>query len=465
MFDLLVRNGEIVDGQGCMRGSIGIAGSRIAARFADGVDLPPARQTIDAGDLMIAPGLIDPHVHFYGEGIGGYSRLAVMGGVTTFIGMIRGAPDEPLHQVVSRHVRDGEAQAVADFSFHVVLHDRDDVPEQIAALARQGFRSFKMFLAYKRRGMMVSERFLIEAMAEIHKVGGIALIHAENGELVDTLEQRAIAEGRRRPEDYAPTRPPEAEAAAIECVALAAQATGCATYIVHVSSEAGLASVQRARARGIPLWAETCPQYILLDDAVLRRHGPLARIAPPLRQPSDQKALGTALATGVVNTIGSDHASYSWAAKNEGRDDIFAAPFGMPGAPILWPSLFTWALDNDVALPVLVRAMSETPSWLFGLAPRKGTLMPGADADLILFDPSTRRPVDVAKAWPNVCPSPLADTPFAGWPQMTISRGAVVWRDGEILAAPGSGALIAQQEISPGRQIGAISVHAGKGSA
>ena len=145
---------------------------------------------------------------------------------------------------------------------------------QIAALARQGFRSFKMFLAYKRRGMMVSERFLTEAMAEIHKVSGIALIHAENGELVDTLEQRAIAEGRRRPEDLCPTRPPEAEAAAIECVALAAQATGCPTYIVHVSSEAGLASVQRARARGIPLWAETCPQYILLDDAVLRRHGP-----------------------------------------------------------------------------------------------------------------------------------------------------------------------------------------------
>jgi dihydropyrimidinase len=393
---------------------------------------------------MIAPGLVDPHVHFYGEGIGEYSRLAIMGGVTTFIGMIRGTPEEPLGQLVARHVQEGREKALADFSFHVVLHDREDVLGQIAGVARQGFRSFKMFLAYKRRGMMVSDRFLVAAMAEIRRVGGIALVHAESGEMIDALEQQAMAAGRRRPEDYAPTRPPEAEAAAIDGVALAAQATGCPAYIVHVSSAAGVASLQRARARGVPLWGETCPQYLLLDDAALRRHGPAARIAPPLRQRSDQVALGTALATGVLNTVGSDHASYSPAAKNEGRDDIFAAPFGMPGAPILWPSMFTWALDNGVALPTLVRAMSSAPASLFGLAPRKGSLLPGADADLMLFDPSLRRPVDVAEAWPSVCPNPLADTPFAGWPQMTISRGAVVWQDGEAAAAPGHGTLIEQ---------------------
>ena len=129
----------------------------------------PRGRLIDAGDRMIAPGLIDPHVHFYGEGIGGYSRLAIMGGVTTFIGMIRGAPDEPLHQSCRATSGMAKNRRSADFSFHVVLHDRDDVPGQIAALARQGFRSFKMFLAYKRRGMMVSERFLTEAMAEIER--------------------------------------------------------------------------------------------------------------------------------------------------------------------------------------------------------------------------------------------------------------------------------------------------------
>jgi dihydropyrimidinase len=445
MLDLLIRNGKIIDGQDILRGSIGITGSRITARFADGAELPPARRIIEAGDLMVAPGLIDPHVHFYGEGIGEYSRLAVMGGVTTFIGMIRGTPEEPLDELAARHVRDGRAQAVADFSFHVVLHDREPVLGQIAGVADQGFRSFKMFLAYKRRGMMVSDRFLMAAMAEIRRIGGIALVHAESGEMIDALEQQALASGRRRPEDYAPTRPPEAEAAAIDCVALAAQATGCAAYIVHVSSAAGLASLQFARARGVPLWGETCPQYLLLDDEALRRHGPMARIAPPLRQRSDQVALGTALATGALNTVGSDHASYSPAAKNEGRDDIFVAPFGMPGAPILWPSMFTWALDNGVSLPAVVRAMSSTPARLFGLAPRKGTLLPGADADLILFDASTRKQVDVAKAWPDVCPNPLVDTPFAGWPEVTISRGTVVWENGQVAVAPGHGTLIEQQ--------------------
>lgn len=445
MLDLLIRDGKILDGQGLMRGSIGVARGRIIARFAEGAELPAAREVIDAGDLMVAPGIVDPHVHFYGEGIGEYSELAVMGGVTTFIGMIRGEPNEPLEAVIGRHVEDGRRDAVADHSFHVVLYDREDVPGQIAAAARRGFRSFKMFLAYKRRGMMVSERFLQTAMREIRKVGGTALVHAEAGEFVDGLEQEAAAAGRRLPEHYAPTRPPEAEAAAIDTVALASRLTGCRAYIVHVSSKAGLAAVQRARSRGVALWAETCPQYILMNDATLRRYGPAARIAPPLREPADQTALATALATGSINTVGSDHASYSIAAKEAGRDDIFAAPFGMPGAPIHWPSMFTWALDNGVPLPALVRAMSEAPARIFGLAHRKGTLLPGADADIILIDTKVRRPVDARRVWSKVCPSPLADTPFAGWPEVTIVRGRIVWREGRMLATPGFGAHIEQR--------------------
>jgi dihydroorotase-like cyclic amidohydrolase len=187
-----------------------------------------------------------------------------------------------------------------------------------------------------------------------------------------------------------------------------------------------------------------------MNDDTLQRHGPLARIAPPLRQPSDQRALAAALAAGEINTVGSDHASHSWTAKNEGRDDIFAAPLGMPGAPIHWPSMFTWAIDNDVALPILVRAMAQAPAWMFGLSPRKGTLLPGADADVVLLDRGTRRRVDAATVWPKVSPNPLAEVPLAGWPQVTISRGTIVWRDGRLMAAPGRGELIEQRpRISP----------------
>lgn len=450
MLDLLIKDGEIADGEGVQRGSIGVAGGRIVARFAPGAELPQARETIDAGDLLVLPGIVDPHVHFYGEGIGEYSRLAVMGGVTTFIGMIRGEPEETLESVVTRHVDTGHAESVADFSFHVVLHEREDVPGQIAAAAARGFRSFKMFLAYKRRGIMVTEAFLQTAMRAIHAVGGIALVHSEDGEFVDGLEQQAIAAGRRLPEHYAPTRPPEAEAVAIETVALASQLTGCPAYIVHVSSQAGLAAVQAARARGVRVWAETCPQYILMNDDTLRRHGALARIAPPLRQPVDQRALATGLATGVINTVGSDHASYSPEAKSAGKEDIFKAPFGMPGAPIHWPSMFTWAVDNGVDLPVLVRAMAQVPARMFGLGARKGTLLPGADADLALIDAKTRRKVDVAAVWPKVCPNPLADVAFAGWPEVTICRGRTVWREGKLLADPGHGRLIEQQARASG---------------
>jgi D-hydantoinase len=443
---ILIEGGTIVDGQGAAPGTLAVSGRRIVARFAEGAELPTAGTVIDAHGLLVMPGIVDPHVHFYGEGIGGYSRLAVQGGVTTFIGMIRGAPEQRLADVVAEHCRDGAAESVADFSFHVVLYDRNDTIAQIAGLAAQGFRSFKMFLAYKRRGMMVREEFLFAAMAEIARVGGIALIHAENGEMIDRLEQAAMTAGRIAPEHYAATRPPEAEASAIDVVALAAEATGCPTYIVHVSSAAGLAAVARARRRGVPLWAETCPQYLVLDDAMVRRHGPMAVISPPLRTEADQTALGTAITTGAVNSIGSDHASYSAAAKERGKDNIFASPFGMPGAPILLPSMFTWALDHGVPLPVVVRAMSETPARLFGLSHRKGTLRPGADADIVLVDPMARRTVDADVLWPNVCPSPIAGRSLAGWPLLTMARGEVVWRDGRCTAGTGRGELIGQAE-------------------
>jgi len=444
MLDLLIRNGSIVDGQGAMPGSIGVAGSRIAARYAMGAEPPAARKTLDADGLMVLPGVVDPHVHFYGEGIGEYSRLAVRGGVTTFMGMIRGAPEIPLAKVVEEHRQAGLAAAVTDFSFHVVLYDREDTIAQIAALATQGYRSFKMFMAYKRRGMMVRDEFLIAAMAEIRKVGGIALIHAEHGELVDYLEQAAVAAGRVAVEYYEPTRPAEAEAAAIEVVALAAHATGCPAYVVHLSSDQGLAAVERARRRGVPIWAETCPQYLLMGDDTLRRLGAPAKVAPPLRSAADRRSLGTALMTGAVNTIGSDHASFGPGAKAGGGDNIFAAPFGMSGAPTLWPAMFTWALDSGFPLPVLVRAMAESPARLFGLSHRKGTLTPGADADIILVDPKVRQTVDIAAISPNVCPNPQAGDPLAGWPRITISRGEVVWRDGEVVGAPGRAELIAQ---------------------
>ena len=446
MLDLLITNGSIVDGQGVMSGSIGVADSRIVARYATGQELPPSRATIDARGLLVLPGVVDPHVHFYGEGIGEYSRLAARGGVTTFIGMIRGAPESQLATVVDEHRHAGLTEAITDFSFHVVLYDREDSIKQIPALAAQGFRSFKMFMAYKRRGMMVRDEFLFAAMDAIHRVGGIALIHAEHGELVDYLELAAAASGCTGVECYEPTRPPEAEAAAIEVVALAAQATGCPAYIVHLSSNAGLAAVERARRRGVPIWTETCPQYLTMDDGTLRALGAVAKVAPPLRTEMDRRSLATALRVGTINTIGSDHASFSAEAKGS-SSNIFAVPFGMSGAPTLWPSMFTWALDNAIPLPVLVRAMSESPARLFGLSHRKGSLSPGVDADIILVDPVLRQIVDMKVISPKVCPNPAADVPLAGWPLVTISRGDVIWGDGNVTGAAGRAQLIPQMEM------------------
>ena len=447
MLDLLVKNGTIADGVGSFRGAVGVRGTRLVARFGEGEDLPDARQVIDADGCLVLPGLVDPHVHLYGDGFADYSRLAAIGGVTTSIAMLRGEPEEELLELTSRNRAEGEAKSLLDFSFHVVLHDRPETLGQISELAEKGFHSYKMFLAYKSRGMMSGEDFLFSAMSEIRRTQGIALVHSEDGELVDRLEQEAIARGRHSPEHYAPTRPPEAEASAIGVVALAAQASGCPAYIVHVSSADGLATIERARHRGVRLWAETCPQYILMDDDVLLRHGPMARIAPPLRTLADRRALGAALSTGAINTLGTDHACFSIEEKARGDADIFRAPFGMPGAPLLFPSMFTWAREHGVPLQFLVRAMSSTPAALFGMAGRKGSLSPGADADIVVIDPVTPRVVDPNDLWPGLSPHPLSGQSLVGWPRTTISRGEVVWNEGEFTAEFGRGRLVEQRSF------------------
>lgn len=449
MIDLLIEGGTVVDGSGRFPASVAVDGGRIAALLAPSAEAPEARSHLEVRGCEILPGLVDPHVHFYGEGIGEFSRLAAIGGVTTFIGMVRGAPDEPLDNVVARYRDEGMAKSLVDFSFHVVLYEREGILAEIGPLAMEGMRSYKTFLAYRRRGMMVSERFLLEAMAEVRRHAGVVLVHCEDGDVIDFLERRAHDEGRRNPASYEPSRPPESEAVSVALACLCAQATGCPLYVVHLSSVAGLCAIEEARHRGACVWVETCPQYLLMDDSTLLEHGPIAKIAPPLRRPADRRALGAALATGAVNTVGSDHASHALSDKRDGANDIFAAPFGMPGSPTLWPSMYTWADEHRVPLPVLVRAMAQTPARLFGLGARKGHLRPGADADLVVIDPTQSRLVDAAALWPGTAPSPLAGRRLKGWPKLTLSRGEVIWADGEFRAAPGRAQFIKQGEYVP----------------
>jgi dihydropyrimidinase len=451
VYDLLVMGDQVVVGDRVVAAGVAINGERVAALL----DLDEARRpgvaarTIDVTGKVVLPGPIDAHVHHRtrndaADSWESVTRAAAHGGVTTIIPYITGPVGMPLGDVLAHERDEGQRQALLDFAMHCRLNGpSDEVFGQIPDAFELGVPSFKLFMAYRKRGIMWEGYPLMRAIETIGRLGGIWNCHAENGDLIDYLEDRHIERGAYTPENYLATRPHLAELeAAFRAIQLSRQ-FGCRLYLVHTSVGAVPRPAREANQAGQQVVVETCPQYLTLSDEDTRRLGGRAKMAPPPRQPADADALWQGLASGDVQVVASDHAPWPYERKHLPFERFADIPFGAPGVETILPLTYSEGVAKGrLSLPRLAEVLSGAPARVFGLAPRKGAIAPGADADLVVVDPSLRWRLDEGDLHSEAGYSNWHGWELQGKPVLSLLRGQVLLDGDQLRVEPGYGSYL-----------------------
>lgn len=419
--------------------------ARIAARL-DGAE------RVDARNLWVLPGAIDGHTHMEAPAFGLRSRdtfesgtrAAAAGGVTTLLDFTTGSAESTLTEQV--HDRVAAAQrVVVDVGLHAeIVGWRPDRANEIAEATRAGVTSFKFYTVYAERS---SPAQLADAFRVIAAAGGVAMVHAEDADLIQAATKVLSHGARQHMISFPQSRPAASEAAAVSLVCQLAEAAGVRVHFAHLSTGAAADIVRRAKARGLPVTAETCPHYVLLDERVYARaDGRHFSVIPPLRTPEDQSALWAALSDGAIDSVATDHCPFVRAEKDEG-DDALSIPCGLPGVETLLPLLHSeGVVARGLPLGWLVRAVCESPARIFGLAPQKGRIEVGADADLVLFDPRKAWTLSASDLHMGADFSPFEGRRVRGAVIRTLVRGRTVWADGECPVEPGWGRFVSRSQ-------------------
>jgi dihydropyrimidinase len=446
-FDLLIRGGTVVTAADAYPADVAIRAGRIVAV---GEALGGAREEIDATGLQVLPGGIDVHTHLDAATADGVTSAddfesgtaaAACGGITTICDYAFQAPGQSLAQAVETWKAKAAGKAHIDYGFHVA--PAEATPERLAelpALVAAGYPSFKVFMI---REWGIGEEGILRLLEAARACGALVNIHAEDGEMLRHAGERLLADGKRDPRYYAESRPALAEAEATRRAIAYAELVGAEIYIVHVSCREALEAIRAARARGQRVWAETRPIYLALTDERYRAGGlEAAKVvgAPPLRSADDQVALWAGLRSGDLQVIASDNTSWSPAQKAVGQDDFTRVPYGVPGLETELAVVYSEGVSRQrLPLTTFVSATSTAPARIFGLYPRKGSIAVGSDADLVLFDPARTSTIDERHLHSRAGYDPFHGLQVQGRPVLTISRGEVIAREGELLSTPGRG--------------------------
>lgn len=462
--DLAVRGGIVVDGTGLRRLDVLIDDELIVDLVAPGVD-HEAKQVFDARGRYVLPGIVDAHHHpVYSDRIETLSASAAIGGTTTVVGFIGAVKawggSGTLVDAVKAFVEEGEESSHIDFSAHgsLVHDDVDLLADSIPQLVEMGVTSFKGFMAYAKRGMKLEDAELIRAMAIIADNGGLFAVHAENGALLDHLQDGFIGSGRISPEYWAPSAPNLAETEAVLRIMTLAGAVRCPLYLVHLSARQTMDIVRLWRRWGEwRVFAETCPHFLTLTNADLLARGSLGKVGPPLREQPDVEALWEAVADGTIDVIATDFAGHTIEKKQPAAQDIFSAPAGLPGIGDLLTVVHDAGVNpGRITMPRLVQVLCEQPARIFGMFPKKGALLPGSDGDLVVFDPARSHLIRAPEQALNTDYSMWEGRECLGYPTLVVQRGRVIVEDGELKAAPGHGKFIARGRASSEPEEGAV---------
>jgi dihydropyrimidinase len=459
-FDLAIRGGTVVTPGGAEALDIGVRDGRIAQL---GGPLTAARE-IDAAGLTVVPGGIDAHVHLssppvpdlpedepvWVDDFWSGSRAAIAGGITTIGNMTFAADGERMPGALKRDMDTAAGQAAVDWFLHPVLASPGpQAATDVATLASQGHTSVKVFLIDP--GVVARPPDLAAAFQAAASAGSLVVVHCEDAGMIEQAAQALLGAGRGDMRFYPQARPVAAEVAATEHAIALGRESGAAVYVVHLSSAGALAACRRARARGQQVYVETRPLYLHLTSERFEEPDAGKYVgAPPLREQSDRDALWQGLAAGDVDTVCSDHAPWSLAAKVDPTLDVSTARQGVADLETLMPMLYSeGVVTGRITLARFVELTSSNAAKLCGLYPRKGAIAVGSDADLALWDPAERRVIDGAAMQSRAGYSVYDGWQVQGWPRFVVSNGEVVLDGGTITARPGQGRWLHRGPVTP----------------
>ncbi|MCL5258227.1 MAG: dihydropyrimidinase [Firmicutes bacterium] len=431
----IVRGGTVVTATDTYRADVLIEGESIAAigsHIADG-----AHEIVDAADAYVFPGGIDPHTHLdmpFGGTVTADdfetgTRAAALGGTTTIVDFALHSRGGSLHDALNTWHEKAAGRACIDYGFHLTIADgRDETMAEIPKIIdEQGVNSFKVFMAYKHV-LQVDDETIFKTLQTCAKAGGLVQVHAENGDVIEVTTKQALAAGKTDPKWHALTRPVECEGEATHRAIRLAEIAGAPLYAVHVSSAMAADAIGEGRKRGLAVYGETCPQYLVCDFTDYERpdfEGAKYVLSPPIRDKWNQDVLLRKLKNMELHSFGSDHCSFNLCGQKElGRHDFSKIPNGAPTIEDRLSILYEVGVNRGVlGLNNFVALGSTNPAKFFGLFPRKGTIAVGSDADILVWDPAAARTISAKTHHMNVDNSVFEGMTVKGSPRYVFSRG------------------------------------------
>lgn len=457
---VLIKDGRIVTAQKNFIADLLIENEKIKLIQQNIVE--ETDEIINAEGKYVIPGGIDVHTHLdmpYGEITSSDdfetgTKAAAFGGTTSIIDFATQTKDSSLHEALELWHKKAEEKAVIDYGFHMIIVDLpDSCLKEMDELTNEGVTSFKLFMAYPDR-LMLDDGTILKAMKQAKKNGALILIHAENGIEIDNIVKQALSEGKTDPLFHALTRPAETEGNAVERSIRLAEEANCPLYIVHLSTNNGLEKIGEAREKGLPVFAETCPQYLFLSiDDMNKQDFEDAKLVftPPVRERWHQEKLWGGLINNKLQVVATDHCPFYFKGQKDlGKNDFTKIPSGGPGIENRMQLLFEGGVNSGrFSLNRWVDLISTTPARLFGMYPRKGTIGIGSDADIVIWNPDKEHTISSKTHHMNVDYSLYEGTKIKGQAEVVISRGEIIVRDNQFFGKLGRGKFIKRNKFTP----------------
>jgi len=471
-FDTIIRGGTVATASDTFSCDVGIKDGRIAAL---GVDLGAANEIIDASGKLILPGGIDSHVHIsqpsgpdivMADDFESATRSAAFGGNTMVLPFAMQQKGQSLREVVTEYHRKADGQCYIDVSFHLIIADATDavLGQELPALVHDGYTSFKVFMTYE--GLALSDIEMLNVMSVARDTGALVMIHAENYDAIRFLTDRLERAGKTEPHHHATSRPIPVEREATHRAISLAELVDVPVMIVHVSNGEAMEEIRRAQQRGLKVYGETCPQYLVLtakDMEGLNMEGTKYVCSPPPRDEASQAACWQGLQQGVFSLFSSDHCPFRYDDPKgkltpKGRTSFRWVPNGIPGVETRLPILFSEGVGKGrISLNEFVALTATNHARTYGLYPKKGTIAVGADADIAIWDPNREQTISQSLMHGGSDYTPYEGIKVKGWPVSTMVRGKFVVRDGELVGSLGAGEYVtrAKSELAKPRGAGA----------